>query len=168
MVVTAWLLTGRGVCSSLPPDGDQSQATGVLGPISLTIFPSQFKCDGNFILLSSKFWWYDRYKISHMPQQRSYYIKIWMRANEISITFELWCKIVSKTAPLVAASHCSTMPILRPKLRSKIGKPQIVSRLRRQLRPRNSEYPDLWQKWVVWVPDVRNYRMPNHVSVYHE
>ena len=25
-----------------------------LGPISLTIFPSQFKCDGNFILLSSK------------------------------------------------------------------------------------------------------------------
>ena len=24
------------------------------GPISLTIFPSQFKCDGNFILLSSK------------------------------------------------------------------------------------------------------------------
>ena len=26
-----------------------------LGPISLTIFPSHFKCDGNFILLSSKY-----------------------------------------------------------------------------------------------------------------
>ena len=48
------------------------QVTDVLGPVSLTIFSSQFKCDGNFISLSSKFWWYDRYKISHMPRQRSY------------------------------------------------------------------------------------------------
>ena len=29
-------------------------ANCIQGPISLTIFPSQFKCDGNFILLSSK------------------------------------------------------------------------------------------------------------------
>ena len=40
-----------------------------LGPISLTIFPSQFKCDGNFILLSSKYWYSDRYNIWHMARQ---------------------------------------------------------------------------------------------------
>ena len=33
-----------------------------LGPISLTIYPSPFKCDENVILLSFKYKWSDRYK----------------------------------------------------------------------------------------------------------
>ena len=32
-----------------------TRCANALGPISLTIFPSQFKCDGNFILLPSKY-----------------------------------------------------------------------------------------------------------------
>ena len=43
--------------------------TLVLGPISLTVFPSQFKFDGNFVLLSSKFQYSDRYKILYMARQ---------------------------------------------------------------------------------------------------
>ena len=34
-----------------------------LGPISLPIFPSQLKFDGNFVLLSSWFWQGEHYKI---------------------------------------------------------------------------------------------------------
>ena len=41
------------------PDKGRQEKTGPnkeeQGPISLTNFPSQFKCDGNFILLSSKY-----------------------------------------------------------------------------------------------------------------
>ena len=39
------------------------------GPISLTVFPSQFKFDGNFVSLSSQFWYSDYYKILYMAQQ---------------------------------------------------------------------------------------------------
>ena len=40
-----------------------------LGPVSLTAFPSQFKFDGNFVSLSSRFWYIDRYKILYMARQ---------------------------------------------------------------------------------------------------
>ena len=40
-----------------------------LGPISRTIFPSWFKFDGNFILLSSKLYWSGCYEILNMAQQ---------------------------------------------------------------------------------------------------
>ena len=40
-----------------------------LGPISWMTFPTSFKFDGNFILLSSKFCRSDRYEISLMAQQ---------------------------------------------------------------------------------------------------
>ena len=43
----------------------------LLGPISLTIFPSQFRFDGNFIKLLFNYWWLYRNKIWHMPRQPS-------------------------------------------------------------------------------------------------
>ena len=42
---------------------------GLAGAQFTNIFPSQFKCDGNFIWLSSKFWYSDRYKILYMARQ---------------------------------------------------------------------------------------------------
>ena len=39
------------------------------GPISLTVFPSQFKFNGNFVALSPRFWYSDRYKILYMAWQ---------------------------------------------------------------------------------------------------
>ena len=39
------------------------------GPVSLTVFPSQFKFDGNYISLSSRFQYSDRYKILYMARQ---------------------------------------------------------------------------------------------------
>ena len=39
------------------------------GPVSLTVFPSQFKLDGNFVLLSSRLHYRDRYKILYMARQ---------------------------------------------------------------------------------------------------
>ena len=41
----------------------------VQGPISLTVFPSQFQFDGNFVSLSSRFWYSDHYKILYMARQ---------------------------------------------------------------------------------------------------
>ena len=39
------------------------------GPVSLTVFPSQFKFDGNFVSLSPRFYHNDRYKILYMARQ---------------------------------------------------------------------------------------------------
>ena len=39
------------------------------GPVSLTFFPSQFKFDGNFVLLSPQLHYRDRYKILYMARQ---------------------------------------------------------------------------------------------------
>ena len=39
------------------------------GPVSLTFFPSQFKFDGNFVLLSPRLHYRDRYKILYMARQ---------------------------------------------------------------------------------------------------
>ena len=46
-----------------------SHCLGGLGPVSLTVFPSQFQFDGNFVSLSSRFWYSDRYKILYMARQ---------------------------------------------------------------------------------------------------
>ena len=43
----------------------------VLGPISLTNFPSRFKFDDNFIYLQFDCWWLYRHKILHMSRQHS-------------------------------------------------------------------------------------------------
>ena len=40
-----------------------------LGPVSLTVFPSQFKFDGNFVSLSPRLHYRDRYKILYMARQ---------------------------------------------------------------------------------------------------
>ena len=39
------------------------------GPVSLTFFPSQFKFDENFVLLSPRLHYRDRYKILYMARQ---------------------------------------------------------------------------------------------------
>ena len=39
------------------------------GPVWLTVFPTQLKFDGNFISLSPRFWYNDRYKILYMARQ---------------------------------------------------------------------------------------------------
>ena len=41
----------------------------VLGPVSLTVFPSQFKFDGNFVSISPRLHNRDRYKILYMARQ---------------------------------------------------------------------------------------------------
>ena len=41
----------------------------LLRPISQTIFPSQLRYDGKFLLLSSKFKWTNHYNFLHMAQQ---------------------------------------------------------------------------------------------------
>ena len=40
-----------------------------LGLVSLTVFPSQFKFDGNFVSLSPRFEYSDHYKILYMARQ---------------------------------------------------------------------------------------------------
>ena len=61
----------------------------VLQPISGTIFPSQFKFDGNFILLSSQLLWNDRYEIFHMARQLcchglyKIFVSIWYPTTEL-------------------------------------------------------------------------------------
>ena len=39
------------------------------GPVSLTVFPSQFKFDGNLVSLSPRLHYHDRYKILYMARQ---------------------------------------------------------------------------------------------------
>ena len=39
------------------------------GPVSLTVFPSQFKFDGNFVSISPRLHYRDRYKILYMARQ---------------------------------------------------------------------------------------------------
>ena len=74
-----------------------------LVPILLTNFPSHFKCDGNFILLSSTFLiWWSLQNIAHgttavLSWHVQHFVAIWitaaeLRLNEISIEFELWWK----------------------------------------------------------------------------
>ena len=43
--------------------------SGHQGPVSLTVFTSQFKFDGNFVSLSPRLHYRDRYKILYMARQ---------------------------------------------------------------------------------------------------
>ena len=58
---------------SLPGDrwitSVMSQDAEEQGPVSLTVFRSQFKFVGNFVSLRSRFWYSDRYKILYMARQ---------------------------------------------------------------------------------------------------
>ena len=75
---------------------------------TLVFFPSKFKFDGNFLLLSL-FYQSDQYKILHMTHQLSCHSMCknccklmasnWITAREIFIKIELPTKIVSKMAP---------------------------------------------------------------------
>ena len=48
---------------------DSVQILVHLGPVSLTVFPWQFKFDGNFFSLSPRLHYRDRYKILYMARQ---------------------------------------------------------------------------------------------------
>ena len=68
------MLSGTGACPTMHPLSVTQirppENTAVdQGPVSLTVFPSQSKFDGNFVLLSHRLHYRDRYKILCMARQ---------------------------------------------------------------------------------------------------
>ena len=69
-----------------------------LGPISRTIFPSKFKCDGNSTLFSSMLYWSDRYEIVYVTSLLSWHVQHFVAIWYPPIFHRIWITMTKSFA----------------------------------------------------------------------